>query len=407
MSRPGSAGPATRLSIVVLPFANLGSDPEQQYFADGITDVLTTDLSRQMFVISHRTASTLRNKALDARQIGRELGVRYLLEGSVQRSGNQVRVDAQLIDAATDTHLWADRFDRDMGDLFALQDEITARIANTLNLELTIAEAVRPIRHLDALDYIFRGRALFFGKSPSRVNFTKAAGLFEQALALEPLSAETQANLAGVLVNGVAASMTASPLADLARAEALVDQALATSPNKAYAHYVKGTVLRLKGRCDYAIPEFEMARSLDRNSPGALQGLGWCMFSPGSLDRVIPLAEEAIRRWPRDLSVGFRYRMIGTVQLLQSHTGEAIVSLEKGRSAMPAGPQLHALLAAAYGLKGETERAAAELTEARRLDPDGRFSSFARVRQKVPTMIRSLYETTYFAGLRKAGMAEE
>ena len=129
ISRPGSAGSATRLSIVVLPFANLGSDPEQQYFADGITDVLTTDLSRQMFVISHRTASTLRNKAVDARQIGRELGVRYLLEGSVQRSGNQVRVDAQLIDAATDTHLWADRFDRDMGDLFALQDEITARIA--------------------------------------------------------------------------------------------------------------------------------------------------------------------------------------------------------------------------------------------------------------------------------------
>src|SRR5215472_12925342 len=127
---------APRLSIVVLPLANLGNDPDQQYFADAVTEDLTTDLSRivGMFVISRNTAFTYRNKPVDAKQIGRELGVRYLLDGSVRRSGNQIRVNAQLIDAETDTHLWAERFDRDSGDLFALQNEITGRIANTLSL---------------------------------------------------------------------------------------------------------------------------------------------------------------------------------------------------------------------------------------------------------------------------------
>ena len=155
-----SAG-APRLSIVVLPFANLSNDPEQQYFADGITEDLTTDLSRiaDMLVISRNTAFTYKDKPVDAKQIGRELGVRYVLEGSVRRSGNQVRVNAQLIDAETDAHLWAERFDRDTGDLFALQDEITSRIAIALNLELIGAEAARPTDHPDALDYILRGRA--------------------------------------------------------------------------------------------------------------------------------------------------------------------------------------------------------------------------------------------------------
>ena len=134
----GEARPVPRLSIVVLPFTNLSDDREQQYFADGITDDLTTDLSRvaDMFVISRNTAFTYRNKPVDAKQIGRELGVRYVLEGSVRRSGNQVRVNAQLIDAETDAHLWAERFDRDTGDLFALQNEITSRIAVALNVEL-------------------------------------------------------------------------------------------------------------------------------------------------------------------------------------------------------------------------------------------------------------------------------
>ena len=161
------AGPSSqpsvtpRLSIVVLPFTNLSSDPAQQYFADGITEDLTTDLSRlaDMFVISRNTAFTYRNKPVDTKQIGRELGVRYVLEGSVRRAGNQVRVNAQLIDAETDAHLWAERFNGDTRDLFALQDEITSRIAIALNLELIAAEVARPAERPDALDFIFRARA--------------------------------------------------------------------------------------------------------------------------------------------------------------------------------------------------------------------------------------------------------
>jgi TolB-like protein/DNA-binding winged helix-turn-helix (wHTH) protein len=158
---PRDALRAPRLSIVVLPFANLGNDPEQQYFADGVTEDVTIDLSRiaHMFVISRNTAFTYRNKHVDTKQIGRELGVRYVLEGGVRRSGNQLRVTARLIDAETDAHLWAERFDRATGDLFAPQNEITSRIAAALNLELVGAEAARPTENPDALDYILRGRA--------------------------------------------------------------------------------------------------------------------------------------------------------------------------------------------------------------------------------------------------------
>jgi TolB-like protein len=152
---------APRLSIVVLPFTNLNNDPDQQYFPDGITEDLTTDLSRiaNMFVISRNTAFTYQGKRVDTKQIGRELGVRYVLEGSVQRSVNHVRVNAQLINAETDAHLWAERFDGDTNDLFALQEEITSRIAIALGVELTGAEAARPTEHPDALDYLLRGYA--------------------------------------------------------------------------------------------------------------------------------------------------------------------------------------------------------------------------------------------------------
>ncbi len=405
------ARPAPRLSIVVLPFANLSDDREQQYFADGITEDLTTDLSRlsHMLVISRNTAFAYRTKPVDTKQIGHELGIRYVLEGSVQRSGNEVRVSAQLIDAATDTHLWAERFDRGIGDLFALQNEITGRIGNTLNLELMAAEAARPTAHPDALDYIFRGRAVLFGKSLSRENSAEAISLFAHALALDPQSAEAQTYLAGALVNRVITSMTNSAAADLARAEGLIDQALPASPRFSYAHYVKATVLRAQNRCEEALPEFETALALRRNMVGALQGLGWCKLFTGSIDEVIPLEDQAIRLSPRDPNIGYRYLLIGTVHLLQSRTDEAIVWFEKGRGSMPAVPVLHSRLAAAYALKGESERAAAELAEARRLNGD-LYASIAHLKaggSRVVPKIHALYEATYFAGLRKAGMPEE
>src|SRR5215472_15573420 len=178
---------APRLSIVVLPFANLGNDSEQEYFADCLTDDLTTDLSRiaDMFVISRHTAFTYQGKRIDTKQVGRELCVRYVLEGSVRRSSNQIRINAQLIDAERDAHLWAERFDGDASDLFRLQNEITGQIARALQFELVIADAGRLTKHPDVLDYILRGRAAWW-KSPYGTNYAEALDLFERALALDP-----------------------------------------------------------------------------------------------------------------------------------------------------------------------------------------------------------------------------
>jgi TolB-like protein/DNA-binding winged helix-turn-helix (wHTH) protein len=240
---------APRLSIVVLPFANLSNDPEQQYFADGITEDLTTDLSRLagMFVISRNTAFTYRNKPIDTKQIGRELGVRYVLEGSVRRSGNHLRVNAQLIDAESDAHLWAERFDRDTGDLFTLQNEITSRIAVAVGGELVSAEAARPTNNPDALDYILLGRAAY-SKPASRENYAEAVSLFEKALALDPSSVAVQPWLASTFVGRVLNGMSDAPIVDLQHADEAIARTLAVWPNNARAHFAEGQVRRAQSR---------------------------------------------------------------------------------------------------------------------------------------------------------------
>jgi adenylate cyclase len=404
---------APRLSIVVLPFGNLSNDPEQQYFADGITEDLTTDLSRidGSFVISRNTAFTYRGKPVDTKQIGRELGVRYVLEGSVRRSGNRIRVNAQLIDAESDAHLWAERFDHDTSDLFALQDEITSRIAVTLNLELVAAEAARPTEHPEAMDYILRGRAVR-AKGPTRENYTEAFSLFERALALDPSSVDAKSYLALTLVNRVLDNMTHSSGTDIARAGGLIGQVLAASPHSTLAHFVRGQLLRTQRRSEEANPEYELVIARDRNSSDALVNLGKGKLFIGSIDEAIPLLERAVRLNPRDPYIGNSYYWIGQVHLVQSRTDEAILWFERARSAGPELPHVHAYLASAFALKGDTERAAAELGEARRLSADDRYSSIARLQAAATVYfgvpkVRALYEATYFAGLRKAGMPEE
>ena len=406
-----TTGASPRLSIVVLPFTNLSDDREQQYFADGITEDLTTDLSRlaPMFVISHNTAFTYRPKPVNTKQIGRELGVRYLLEGSVQRSGNQVRVNAQLIDTETDAHLWAERFDGDRGDLFTLQNEITSRIAGSLNLELTAREAARPTAHPDALDYILKGRAAY-SKPAARDTYAEAISFYERALDLDPQCAEARSLLARTLAARAMDGMTDTAIADLAHAEGLARTALAASWRSPLAHFAKGHVLRAQGRPDEAIPEYETAIALNRNWVFAYVALGACKLLTGSIEEAIPLAEQAIRLSPRDPNIGIMYDRIGYVQLLQSRIDEAILWCEKARSANPEHPLYRAHLASAYALKGETERAVAEIAEAQRLTADGRYSSIAHLTAAqylgVPK-IRALTENTYFAGLRKAGVPEE
>jgi TolB-like protein/Flp pilus assembly protein TadD len=416
--RSGEARPPPHVSIAVMPFLNLSDDREQQYFADGVTEDVTNDLSRlaNMLVISRSTALTYRDKPIDAKQIGRELGVRYLLEGSVRRSGNQVRVNAQLIDAETDAHLWVERFDHNSGDLFALQDEITRRIAVALNLQLIDVEAARLNEHPGALDYIFRGRALYSGKSPSRDNYSAAISFFERALALDPNSVEAQSLLAVALVGRVTFGWAETAAVDIQRAEELARKALGAAPRNWFTHFARAQVLRWQGRPEAAISEYETLLAFNRNWVPAIVSLGICKMWTGSIEDTIPLLEHAIRLSPRDPYIAYWHEWIGRVHLLQSQIDEAIVWLEKARSANPESALRHSLLASAYALKGDMQRASAELTETRSLSRDGRFSSIARLKAAgsvggpgywgVPA-VRTLFDNTYFAGLRKAGMQED
>ena len=398
-----------RLSIVVLPFENLSKDPDQQYFADGITEDLTTDLSRigGMFVISRDSAFTYKDKPINAKQIGRELGVRYLLEGSVQRSANEVRINAQLIAADTDGHLWAERFDRDMANLFAVQDEITGRIAVALDAEIIGAETARPTERPDALDLILRGRAAFL-KPLSRDTFDEAVGYFERALALDPGSVAARALLAGSLAGRVLEGMTDTRAADLERAEELAREATAASPRTPLGHGARGQVLRAQNHYKDAIPEYEAVIAFNRNAVGAISALADCKLHAGPIEEVVPLQEQALRLSPRDPLISNMYGRIGIAYLLQSHTDEAIVWLEKARDANPARSFPYAGLASGHALKGDIERASAELAEARRLNNDF-FRSLARIKARyseVPQM-HALFEATYLEGLRKAGAPEE
>ena len=331
---------APRLSIVVLPLANLSNDPEQQYFADGITEDLTTDLSRiaHSFVISRNTAFTYRNKPIDTKQIGRELGVRYVLEGSVRRSGNQVRVNAQLIDADTDAHLWAERFDGDIGDVCVLQNEITSRIAIALNLELLAAEAARPTDRPDARDYILRARAAYL-HGPRRDNYAEIIENLERALTLDPQSIEAQGRLAAELAGRVL-GLTATAATDIARAERLTVQALTIDPRSPLAHFARGQLLRAQRRPAEAIAEYETVIASDRNHVNALAATSWCLAYTGSLEPAIAVLLQVVRLSPRDPEIGVWFGRIGLIHLLQSRFDEAVLWLEMARNANPELPSL-------------------------------------------------------------------
>jgi adenylate cyclase len=234
--------PATpRLSIVVLPFTSFSNDREQEYFADAVTGDLTTDLSRisdsfvsDKLVIARNTASAYKGKAVDVRQIGRELGVRYVLEGSVRRLGEQVQINIQLIDAETGAHLWADRFDTDCAALMQAQDEITGSIARTLVLELMEAIGRRIEQeeppNLNARDFVMRGWAWFF-RPATPANVVCAQEAFEQALAMEPGSVDARVGVGTILIENVIKRWSQSPDQDLARAEQLLIDALERNRN--------------------------------------------------------------------------------------------------------------------------------------------------------------------------------
>ena len=413
MSRwlPGTSA-VPRLSIVVLPFTNLAADPAQQYFADGITEDLTTDLSRlaDMLVISRDTAFTYKGEPVSAKRIRSELGVRYMLEGSVQRSDDQVRINTQLIDTDTDTNLWAARFDRNIVDLLAVQSEITGRIAIALNLKLVVSEATRPTEHPDALDHIFRGRAAIY-RPASRQNFAEAIAEYQQALALDPHSVEAQSRLAVALSSRLLDDMSDTIDSDMEQAHQLVEQALAAAPESPLAHFAKAQLLRAQHHCEAAIPEYEAVLAANRNVLAAIGNIGRCKIYLGQLDDAVALEERAIHLNPRDPFLAVWYFRIGQARLLQLRVDDAIGWLDKANGQNPAYSFVHAWLAAAYGLKGDLPRAATELEDARRLSGNGApksiFSARAIGAKDFAPATQALLETTYLAGLHRAGVPEQ
>jgi TolB-like protein len=360
------------LSLVVLPFANIGGDPEQDYFVDGVTESLTTDLSRisGSFVIAHNTALTFKGKPVDVKKLGHELNVRYVLEGSVQRGGNRLRVNVQLIAAETGSHLWAERFDKPVADLFDMQDEIVSRLSNTLNAQLIAAEARRAERapHPDATDLCFQGAA-WFNMGRTLENMAQARGFYERALALEPGNVEALVGTA--LVDfGIGTNLLPDDRIErLTAAEAAVTKALSLAPNHPMAHCVLGLVKIFTNRAAQGIAECERALTLDRNLAVAHGSIGIAKFYLGRGAETEAHIEHALRLSPRDTLVYIWTMFVGLAKLWQGADAEAIVWLRRSLEANRNHPGAHFNLAAALALVGELDEARTTVQAGLALNP--------------------------------------
>ena len=307
-----------RLSMVVMPFANIGGDPEQEYFVDGVTESLTTDLSRirSAVVIARNTAFTYKGKPLDVKTIGRELNVRYVLEGSVQRGGNRMRVNVQLIDAETGNHLWAERFDKPLADLFDMQDEIVARLAGALNAQLVAAEARRAEQAPtpDSMDLYFQGLAwLNKGRTPDSV--AQARSFFDRALTADPDNVDALVGSAWADTVAGASAFVTDPMAAFAAAEAKLAKALSLVPDHAPGHMTLGHVCIYTKRAAQGIAECEHALALDRNLAAAHALVGLGKIFVGRAEETEAHVGEAARLSPRDTSARAWKNMAGLAKL--------------------------------------------------------------------------------------------
>jgi len=407
--------PAPRLSFIVLPFENLSRDPVQEYFADGVTDDLTTDLSRisDSFVIAHTTAATYKGKPVDVRQIGRELGVRYVVEGSIRRWERQVQINVQLIDAETGAHIWADRFDTEDANLVEAQHEITERLARTLNYQLFEAasrgsereKAIDP----DARDFAMRAWArVLRGPVQSPTTYQEALQLNQRALEIDPQSVFAKDNLATILVGKLANSLSTSVEQDETQAEQLFREVLERDPNDARAHIGIGVLRRVQKRLAESKVELEAGVRLDRNNHMGYRNLGITLMQMGKPAEAIPYIEKSIRINPLDPNIGIGYFVLGLCHLFIEDLDPAIELLTKARAAVPRAYGIRLTLAGAFGLRGDLDQAKAEITEAGKLKPD--VNSLAAWRAAAPGITNpadwALREKTINVGLRRAGFPD-
>jgi TolB-like protein len=361
-----------RLSIVVLPFANLSGDPSQEYFVDGVTESLTTDLSRisGSFVIGRHTAFTYKGNAVALKQIGHELNVRYVLEGSVQRSDNRIRVNVQLIDAETGSHLWAERFYKPMADLFDMQDEIVSRLASTLNAQLIAAEARRSERalHPDAIDLYFQGMARW-NKHWTTANMMQARSFFERALELDPDNVEALVGIAAVDAASVTLFLADNASERLAAAEIALIKALSLAPQHALAHMFMGIVQMSSGRTVQGVAECEHALALNGNLADIHASLGGGKLFVGRPAETEAHINEALRLSPRDEAVPRWLSYVGLAKLHLAADAEAAEWLHRCLRANPNYPLAHFELAAALALLGNLDEARAAAKAGLALEP--------------------------------------
>ncbi|WP_454630157.1 tetratricopeptide repeat protein [Bradyrhizobium cenepequi] len=412
VTKVGSTTPsslsAPRLSMVVLPFANIGDDPEQDYFVDGVTESLTTDLSRinGSFVIGRHTAFTFKGKAVDLKQIGRELNVRYVLEGSVQRGGNRLRVNVQLIDAETGKHLWAERFDKPVADLFDMQDEIVSRLANTLNTQLVEAEARRAERslHPDAMDLIFQGMACL-NKGRTSEYLAQSRGFFEPALALDPKNVEALVGLAVVDAAAVGMALTVERAARLAAAETALIMALSLAPQHARAHWLLGNIKMFTNRAAQGIAECEQALALDRNLANAHAYIGRAKYLLGRGEETEAHVQEALRLSPRDTEAFVWMIFAGFAKLQLGADQEAVARFRRSVEINQNHPRAHIYLATALAHLGQLDEARSAAQAGLALDPTFTISRFrANVPSDNPTYLAG--RERFYEGMCVAGVPE-
>ena len=413
---PEQAGTAARLSIVVLPFANLSGDRTQDYLADVITDGLTTSLSRirGSFVIARSTAFTYKGKAVDVKQIGRDLGVRYVLEGSELSGGNRVRVNAQLVSAETGAHLWADQFDTDRTELLTMQDEIVTRLARTLEIEMGAVEAARVARtrpgDQGAEDLALRCQAGFDNSTLGSAEQQAAFDLCERALQIDGRNALALSILALKYVIRQIIGLSVDPQADIRQAEDLVGRALAVEPDNYRAHLAKGRVLMAQKRHEEALVEAERSLALNPSfmlAYGTLATANYLMCRP---EKTIEIADRAIRLSPRDPLLHSFYHNKGVAYAMLKEDAQAIEWCRRALVTAPEYPSSQRVLAAELALSGREPEAREVLrrylslkeTQIRTI---AQFRAFLKTLSDHPAFLAMADRSV--AGLRKAGMPEE
>ncbi|HLW92547.1 MAG TPA: adenylate/guanylate cyclase domain-containing protein [Roseiarcus sp.] len=397
-----------RLSIVVLPFANLGGDSAQEYFVDGVTESLTTDLSciSRAFVIARNTAFTYKGKAVDVKQIGKELNVRYVLEGSVQRGGSRMRVNVQLIDAESGSHLWADRFDKPVADLFDMQDEIVARLARALDSQLVFAEARRAEQAQSpvSIDLYFQGRG-WLHKGAALEHITRAREFFERALAADAGNVDALVGIGAIDTMVGGNLMCDDWAARLAAAEATLTEALSLKPDHAQAHLHLGNVYGFTNRAEQGIAECERALALNRNLAAGHSTIGWIKFVIGRGEETEGHVREALRLSPFDASAYMWMACVGFSKTLVGDDEEAVIWLRRSIEANRTYALCHFALAAALAHLGQQEEARASVQAGRALDATFTIARFrAGVPNKNPIFLAQRERAC--EGMRKAGVPE-